>query len=184
MKELGTQTITTDRLVLRRFSLKDVNDYYEVIQDPQLYEYISYNPCSSLEETREYLTESIHYDDPYYFFWAITLDGKIIGSISATNVNIFNRSIELGYLLFSSYWHHGYMSEAGSAVFKYLQKIGFHKVVAFIQEGNTLSMKLCERLGMHSDGCFEDEILLKDGRYLDLYHYVIIFNEKNEENKA
>jgi ribosomal-protein-alanine N-acetyltransferase len=180
MIELGTQTITTDRLILRRFSLADIKGYYEAVKDPALYQFIAYNPCTSLEVTQEYIGDLIsHYDDPYYFEWVITKEDQIIGSISATNVNIFNRSIELGFILSTSYWHQGYMKEAGLAVLKTLESIGFHKVVAYVEEGNQSSMKLCTNIGMHLEGCFEDEILLKDGDYRSLYHYGLIFhNEK------
>lgn len=56
MKSIGTQTITTERLKLRRFHIRDVEAVFNNYgSDINVNRYISFAPCSTLESAKEFI---------------------------------------------------------------------------------------------------------------------------------
>ena len=75
--------IETDRLILRKFSEKDLPDLFEYLSDPEVVRFEPYRPMT-LEEVREELDRRIVSDEMI----AVELKSnhKLIGNASATNV--------------------------------------------------------------------------------------------------
>lgn len=69
MNLTGTQVINTEKLVLRRFSIEDVNDMYNNwASDPKVAEFLTWPAHQSVDFTRELLEEWISkYEDGAYF---------------------------------------------------------------------------------------------------------------------
>ena len=58
MNKAGTQRIETERLILRRFTLKDaVYMYYNWASDPEVTKYLTWPEHTSLKVTRDLLEE-------------------------------------------------------------------------------------------------------------------------------
>ena len=58
MRHTGTQTIATERLTLRRFTIEDAeNMYYNWASDPEVTKYLTWQPHKSVEETTEILQQ-------------------------------------------------------------------------------------------------------------------------------
>ena len=85
MKHLGTKTIETRRLVLRRFTLSDAEPMYRNwASDPEVTRYLLWPAHESEEETKGILKGWIAaYDKPEKYEWCIELKeiGEAIGSI-------------------------------------------------------------------------------------------------------
>ena len=61
MNKAGTQRIETERLILRRFTLKDaVYMYYNWASDPKVTKYLTWPAHTSLKVTRDLLEEWAH----------------------------------------------------------------------------------------------------------------------------
>lgn len=155
MKELGTKSLFTKRLVLRRFKEEDIKPFYENYgSDKNINKYITWNPYSSYEDTKEFIEWNIDkYDDPFFFGWVIVYHDEIIGTISGFSFNLFNSSIELGYGISSRYWNNGLASEAGKEVVRFLfEEVGIHKIYASFEKENEASRKVLEHLDFVYEG--------------------------------
>ena len=91
MKHLGTKTIETSRLILRRFALEDAPAMHaNWASDPEVTKFLTWPPHASVDVSRMVLDGWVKaYDDPHTYLWAIVpkeLD-QPIGSISVVGQN-------------------------------------------------------------------------------------------------
>lgn len=157
MNLTGTQVINTEKLVLRRFSIEDVNDMYNNwASDPKVAEFLTWTAHQSVDFTRELLEEWISkYEDGAYFNWVIELkeSGQAIGNISVINLDEKIDAAEIGYCLSRKYWGHGIIPEALKAVMDYLfDVVGLNRVAACHDANNTKSGRVMDKVGMKLEG--------------------------------
>ncbi|MDF2700795.1 MAG: acetyltransferase family [Haloplasmataceae bacterium] len=126
MNELGTKKIETERLILRRFNINDVDQMYNNWANDELTcRYLTWKVHGSKEVTRNFILSQIsNYDDPYYFNWVVErkVDETLIGSISVVHMSLKNSICEIGYCYGSGFWNKGYATEALRAVIEFLLK--------------------------------------------------------------
>ena len=121
MKSIGTQTLQTERLILRRFVERDAEAMFQnwASSDENL-TYVTWEPHPDVEVTRNSIRNWIaSYANPNYYKWAICLKEnpeKVIGDISIVAIDDNDSSCEIGYVLGKKYWGHGMMTEALKAV--------------------------------------------------------------------
>ena len=154
MKALDTQTIETERLILRRFVETDAQDMFDNwASHSENLTYVTWNPHLSVEQTRNSIANWVKsYDNPNYYKWAICLKDNpdhVIGDISLVSVDETNSSCEIGYILGMGYWGRGLVTEALKAVLSYcLDEIGFEQVNACYVSLNPASGRVMEKSGM------------------------------------
>ena len=154
MKSIGTQTLQTDRLILRRFVESDAEAMFQNwASSAENLTYVTWDPHSDVEVTRH----SIHnwvasYANPNYYKWAICLKEKpeqVIGDISIVEIHEEDLSCEIGYVLGKNYWGRGVMAEALKAVLDFcFTQAGFQKVRARYASLNPASGRVMEKAGM------------------------------------
>lgn len=180
----GTQTITTERLILRKFKESDADMFYKLVgNDSEVTKYVVWNVHENVEATKRKIGEWINeYNNDYKYHWAITLkeSNTIIGSISCVKVDIKNEVCELGYVISSTQWNNGYATETLKAVIKYLFEEGFKTIYAMHLKLNPASGKVMIKSGMEYEGTLKNRMKDKTtGKYDDLLSYSIIQNEEN-----
>ena len=154
MKALGTQTIETERLILRRFVEDDAQAMLENwASRSENLTYVTWNSHLNVEQTRNSLGNWVaSYDNPNYYKWAICLKENpdyVIGDISLVSVDEENSSCEVGYILGMDYWGRGIMTEALKAVLSYcLDEIRFKEVNACYASLNPVSGHVMEKADM------------------------------------
>ena len=102
MKALGTQTIETERLILRRFVETDAQAMFDNwASRSENLTYVTWNPHLNVEQTRNSIGNWVKsYDNPDYYKWAICLKENpdyVIGDISLVGVHEENSSCEIGF---------------------------------------------------------------------------------------
>ena len=157
MRHTGTQTIATERLTLRRFTIEDAeNMYYNWASDPEVTRYLTWQPHKSVEETAEILQQwEAGYSKNEFYQWAIELNDieQPIGSISVVSLNEDVQSAELGYCIGKSWWHQGYTTEAVEAVIRFLMaEVGAGRVWAQHDVANPNSGEVMKKAGMDYEG--------------------------------
>ena len=55
LNHIGTNTIKTERLILRRFQLSDNTDMFKWASNPDVVKYLSYEPHKTIDETNAVL---------------------------------------------------------------------------------------------------------------------------------
>ncbi|MDE5617063.1 MAG: GNAT family N-acetyltransferase, partial [Clostridia bacterium] len=75
MKHLGTKTIQTERLVLRKFELSDAKYMYQNwAADTDVTKYMSWLPHTGIKDSEDYIKSLIlDYDKNNVYNWAIVL---------------------------------------------------------------------------------------------------------------
>lgn len=166
----------TERLIIRSAGDSDVS---------AIVKYIGLNKkfhapyVSKVEDdffTEEYwnkkidkVIEDTKNDEAYRFYIFKKEDeGKIIGSISFTNIQRGPfQACNLGYLLDESEQGHGYMTEALSAAIQYaFRELNFHRIMANYIPQNKKSEKVLKKLGFIREGVSKDYLLL-EGKWKD-----------------
>ena len=139
MHHVGTQTLETPRLVLRRLLPEDAPAMYRNwASNPAVTRWLRWEPHKSLAETYALLTAwSVLYQNPDYYQWAIEVKatGEVIGTISlavdlggereaaqaweARGADLKQGIWEPGYCIGQPWWNQGYTTEALQAVTDY-----------------------------------------------------------------
>ena len=156
MTHKGTVTLTTERLILRRYTADDAEIAYKNwMSSATVTKFLTWPPHKSVEESREYIQSVIdRYGDTEYT-WVIEekSSGEAVGSVG---VNRFREDLaccEIGYCLSESRWGLGYMTEAYKRVIRYLfDEVGFNRIYATHDKNNPASGRVMEKCGLRYEG--------------------------------
>ena len=106
------------------------------------------------------------------FAFAITVEGKIVGSIAAfRQENVHRRTAELGYYLAEEYWGKGIMPEAVKQICDYI--FSNSDILGIYAEPfayNTASCRVLEKAGFQYEGTLRNNAI-KNGKILDMKMY-------------
>ena len=168
--------IVTDRLVLRKISMNDVEDVFELRTNEEAMKYINRPRPKSIAEVEELITKMN--DISARINWAITLktEDRIIGIIGYHIIEKTNYRAEIGYMLHPKYWNTGMMSEAISEVINYgFTKMGLHSIEARIYPTNKQSAKILLKHSFNKEGYFKENFFF-DGAFMDSEIYSLLKN--------
>lgn len=180
IKHKGTQTIQTERLVLRRFTVDDAQAMFENwANDERVSRYLTWNPHKSQEATRRLLVSWCEeYQKPNVYNWLMEYSGVPIGSISVVRFSEQSEYAELGYCMGYDYWNKGFMSEAAGAVINYLfSEVGVNRVGISHAIKNPASGRVAQRCGLTYEGTKREYFKALNGEFLDISDYGIIRSE-------
>lgn len=151
MQHTGTPVLTTQRLILRPFCLEDAQDMFtNWASDPEVTKFLMWPTHTSITVSESVLADWVpHYAEADYYHWAITLDGRAIGSMAVVSHDDQVGKAHIGYALSRSCWHKGYTSEALQAVMDYLFDIvGYNRLEARHDPRNPHSGAVMRKCGM------------------------------------
>lgn len=155
MKGLGTKTLESDRLILRKFTLDDAQGMFDNWgSDFETSKFLNWNMHKNVEETRDIIQKWIDSYEAGRYIWVVEVKDthEIIGSISDVGISKRDARIELGYCYGSKFWGKGYATEALRTAIEYLlTEAGFYMVEARHISGNPASGRVMEKAGMHLD---------------------------------
>lgn len=179
MQHRGTQTITTERLVLRRFRLDDAAlMFYNWANDAEVTRYLTWQPHGDISVTTGVLRSWVNdYRRPDFYQWAIEYEGTLIGAIGAHEPNENLKSIAVGYCMGRSWWGRGIMTEALKAVIGYLFSIGANRIWAIHHVNNPASGRVMEKSGMQYEGIIRQGGKNNIGVLHDVRQYAIVASD-------
>lgn len=168
--------LTTERFLLTQVQLADQQFLFEALSDPLA---MPYNGVyfKTFEETAAQLTwYEKNWNEGTGINWKIVdkFSKENIGVISVYNYKPEHKKAELGYWLLPRFWGKGIATEVLHFVIKFWQEQkGIHRLEAFIEHGNTASIKLLERAGFQHEGTMKD-CEIKNGKFISLHIYALI----------
>ena len=177
MTHKGTQTITTERLTLRRFTVEDAQEMYDNwASDPRVTKYLTWEPHASPEATSALLRDWVtSYGNDNCYNWAMEYDGHCVGSLSVVRQSDRSESAELGYCMGYDYWNKGLMTEAAKAVIRFLfDEVGCHRIVICHAVKNPASGRVAQKCGLNYEGTQREAFKNRDGEFLDIAEYAIL----------
>ena len=187
MKHLGTVTIETPRLILRRLTVDDAQAMYDNwASDPEVTKYLTWPTYQHIEGARTILAEwEQNYEQDDFYQWGIVPKelGQPIGSISVVNRKDAAEKVEIGYCIGSRWWHRGIMTEALKAVIGHgFGSMNLNRIEAQHETGNPASGAVMRKCGMQREGTLRQRLYNK-GRYVDMELYAILRKDYQSRKK-
>ena len=174
--------ISSERLLLRPFSVKDGEGLFGILSDPET---VRYEPYRAYTRKESYAEAERRETDPDYT--AVLLpDGTLIGTVYLKESGA--GSAELGYIFNRRCWGQGYASEAVRAKLRdVFAQTHIRRVTARCNPENVRSWRLLERIGMRREGHLVKNIAFscsEDGQpiWQDTYLYAILREEFPEKD--
>ncbi len=152
--------IESERLIIRPYTLNDIEDLYQIISDKETMKY--FNNVYNRERTRYWIEWSInHYNNYGYSFCAVILkeNNKMIGNCGLTMQNINGTMCpEIGYHINKHYWRQGIGSEAAKMVRDWaFLNTPYNELYSYMSENNIPSSKVAIQNGMSLSGKYQEE---------------------------
>lgn len=151
--------ILTERLIIRNYEEKDLNDLYEYLSVEEVVRFEPYT-AMNLDDVRKNLEWRISSDE--IFALELKENGKMNGNIFLGKREC--ETLELGYVLNRNFWSNGYAFEACSAMCGNVFSKGIHRLEANCDPNNAASWKLLERLGFVREGHLRKDIYFRKGK--------------------
>jgi ribosomal-protein-alanine N-acetyltransferase len=149
-------TLTTERLVLRRWHKSDREAFAHLNADPEVMRHFL-RPLSREESDAFVDRIEARFEERGYGLWAVERreDGAFLGFTGLayqTFEALFTPCVEVGWRLAAFAWGHGYASEAAREALRFgFDEAGLDEIVSFTSTGNVASVRVMERIGMHRD---------------------------------
>lgn len=186
--KIEAKTIETDRLILRKFNIKDINDVYNNWgTDSNCNKFLPWELHKNLDETKELVINWIQkYSDmeTKKINWAIELkeNHEVIGAIDVLHIKPEDKRCGIGYCIGSKFWNNGYTTEALKVLINYLfTELDFNLIEADHYEKNPSSGRVMQKAGMKKDAVLRNRVYLKD---LDCYDNLVVYSITKDEFKG
>ena len=127
------------------------------------------------DDAEDFIKAMLSADKNKTFAFAITLDGKVIGSIGVfRQENIHYRTAEMGYYIGEQYWDNGYMTEAVKMACNYVfENTDIIRIYAEPFAYNTASCRVLEKAGFVCEGILKSNAY-KNGNIVDMKMYALV----------
>ena len=147
--------LETPRLILRSFTLDDVDAMYQLMTVPDVIRYVGNKPAQSKQDVLDYLQQHPLRDYQVYGYGRFACVWKETGQVIGFSGIKFLEEIketELGYRFLPEFWRKGLATEAGQAVIQFAQGLGLKRLVAVIHPQNEGSKLVATKLGFSLEG--------------------------------
>ena len=159
---------------IRRWELSDARDLATALSNKKIQDNLRDGlPYPYTEQDgKEFISAMLAANESDTFAFAITVNGKAIGSIGAfRQTNIHNKTAELGYYIAEEYWGKGIMTEAVKQLCDYVfSHTDIIRIYAEPFAYNIGSCRVLEKAGFQYEGTLRSNAL-KNGRVLDMKMY-------------
>lgn len=142
--------LTTERLVLRGFDESDLDEYLEIMSDPEVARFVGDGlPLDRVGAWRQIAMMIGHWALRGFGLWAVEerASGALVGRIGLIEPAGWP-GFELGYALGRPFWGRGYAREGGQAALTYARTVlGRAEVISVIRPANAASIRVATTLG-------------------------------------
>lgn len=158
MNHLGTVSLETERLILRKFKLSDAEALYNNwANDSEVTKFLTWPTHTSVEVSEIVVNDWVNsYADNKFYQWAIVLkenQNEPVGSISVVHMDEEINMVHIGYCIGRKWWHQGITSEAFSGIMPFLiEEVGAKRIESRHDPRNPNSGKVMLKCGLTYEG--------------------------------
>lgn len=173
--------ITTERLLIRPYSLKDTDAVWRVISHPKIYP-TTYAIPRDYPRKRviwwfQCIENNMRSGAAYEFGMFDKSSGEYIGNCGIINIMAAHKSGMITYFTDPEKWNSGYATEAAAAMLRFgFDILSLNRIGGTCMSINPASALVMQKIGMTLEGTARQE-LLKDGIYYDIQHFAILRSE-------
>ena len=141
--------LETERLRLRMFEERDLDDYARMCANPEVMEFLGGRPLSRDETWRQIATFLGHWQLRGYGLFAAELKegGAFIGRMGLWRPEGWP-GLEIGWALDRPHWGQGYATEGARAVLRHaFEDLGVAKLISVLHPNNKASIRVAEKIG-------------------------------------
>lgn len=167
------------QVVLREFTLDDVDDVMAIIGDDKVTTWLSFDSRDRAQAVAmiEGTITRAQQEPRTEFYLGVTKrgDDRVIGfaRIGLSGV----QAGKLGYAIAANEWGRGYATDAARTLVTYvLREIGLHRVTAAIGPDNAGSIAVVQQLGFTREGTLRDHVFT-NGVWRDSVLFSVLANE-------
>jgi ribosomal-protein-alanine N-acetyltransferase len=147
---MAAATLTTERLLLRRWRESDRDAFHALNVDPRVMATIG--PVMSRIESDAFMDRiEQRFDEHGFGLWCVERDGEAIG-FTGFMTPWFRDGVEIGWRIRADHWRHGYATEAARRCLRHgFDDLGFPEIISFTAATNAPSRRVMEKLGLEYD---------------------------------
>ncbi len=154
---MNTPTLETQRLILRKFTKKDLKAIYEIYSDLEVNTFLPWFPLKSMEEAEMFYEQryagKYRQKDAYAYAVCLKEEDYPIGYVNVST----EEEYDLGYGLRREFWNRGIITEAAQRVIRQLKEDGIPYVTATHDVNNPGSGRVMKKLGMQYQYSYEEQ---------------------------
>ncbi|MBT2692500.1 GNAT family protein [Bacillus sp. ISL-55] len=169
--------LETERLILRKISLEDIDDIHTYASNPEVSKYVFWEAHKTRAATEEYVKMILAlYEEGKIAPWGIHYkeDNKLIGTVDFVSWQPQHKTAEIGYALSMDYWGRGIATEAAKELIRFgMKEMKLVRIQAKALVANKGSERVMEKAGMNFEGILRKFIFIKGAHY-DVKMYSII----------
>lgn len=157
MKHIGTTTLETERLILRRFTIEDAESMFNNwASDNEVTKFLTWPAHRTIEDSKWFINFCLdNYSDLSFYNWGMELKDthELIGNISIVHINEDTNNMILGWVIGKKYWGNGYAPEAGNKMVDVMfNEVGVNCIVGLHDVNNPKSGRAMHKMGMKFEG--------------------------------
>ncbi|MCL1848915.1 MAG: GNAT family N-acetyltransferase [Clostridiales bacterium] len=162
---------------LRKWRLEDAADVAEALNNRNVQDNLRDGipfPYTEMDAI-DYISMTLAADKDSLFAFAISAEGKTVGSIAVSRLeNVHRLTAELGYYIAEPYWNRGITTEAVREICRYVfAHTDIVRIFAEPYAYNTASCRVLEKAGFQLEGVLRQNAV-KNGRILDMKMYSFV----------
>ena len=163
-----THRIETERLILRPFTLDDIEPSYQMNLDPEVTKYTGDGGVVSREAIDYRIKTHVFGDYQKHGFGRFAVElketGNFIGFAGLKFLPEMNE-VDIGYRFMQEHWGKGYATESGKASLAFgFEELKLNRIIGIAMPENTASVHVLKKLGL----TFEKE-MMEDGDLVCIY---------------
>ena len=163
--------IETDRLILRRWNMGDIDDMVEGLNNLNVSQWLAGAPYPyTVEDAKAFIGKTIE-TNAYNFAIVLKSENKAIGGTQLTNISLANGTAGGGIWINEKYQGQGYGTEAFGARIQYaFEVLGLRRLENGYFKGNERSHQMQLRFGYQDEGIRRKKFVSKaTGKVEDEY---------------
>lgn len=169
MNKVLLPELTTERLILKKISLGDIDDLFEYATNPLVGPNAGWKPHENKTETEEFVKYAIKkrdYGQPGVYAIHYKAHNKMIGTIEIHSYKEYKA--EIGFVLNPAYWNKGIITEAAKAVIIYAFEIlNLSRLSYGYFMFNERSKRVNDKLEFTMEGILRNKFMNYDGQIID-----------------
>ncbi|WP_394233874.1 GNAT family N-acetyltransferase [Niallia oryzisoli] len=173
--------LETERLLLRRIALEDLDDLFEIFSNPEITHHMTWDVTKTKEETLNHFVKVVmdRHEKGQSVDWAIVHkeSNKVIGNCAFIAWSEKHSRAEVGYVLNKQYWGRGYAAEALQGLIRFgFEVIGLNRIEGGCDRDNIGSENVMRKVGMKLEGILRKNEFIK-GEFRDTKVFSILKKE-------